>query len=299
MQISSNLLYDRSAARMSSLMASANKLQTQIATGKKYSSPSENVAVAQQIAEFSRKDADAAAFGTNLDLAASLLQQADGALSSITDQMQQATELVNKAATDTLSVSDRKVIGDQLQSVISTLVALGNTNDLRGQPLFGSASGVPAVIDNKDGTFTYNTAAKLSEIPVGEGGLSVQATETSSRIFTSSKGDTLAMLSALATALQAGEPSGEKARAALDPLKTASEQVSVVQASVGARAARVDLQQNLLTNANADRAELRKTIEDADVTEVYTELSKTMTILSATQASFSKLSQLSLFTYLR
>ncbi|MGK6322422.1 flagellin [Sphingomonas sp. DT-51] len=299
MQISSNLLYDRSAARMSALMASANKLQTQIATGKKYSSPSENVAVAQQIAEFNRKDADAAAFGTNLDVAASLLQQADGTLASITDQMQQATELVNRAASDTLGASDRKVLGDQLKSVIATLVSLGNTNDLRGQPLFGSASGQPAVIDNKDGTFTYNTAASLSEIPIGENGLSIQPTETSARIFTSSKGDTLAMLSALATAMQNGEPTGEKARDAIDSLKTASDQVSVVQASVGARAARVDLQQNLLSNAKTDRAELRKTVEDADVTEVYTELSKTMTILSATQASFSKLSQLSLFTYLR
>jgi flagellar hook-associated protein 3 FlgL len=299
MQISSNLLYDRSAARMGALMTTATKLQTQIATGKKISSPSENVAVAQQLAEFDRKDADAAAFKTNLDLAGSLLQQADGTMNSITEQMQRATELVNNAATDTLGASDRKVIGDQLQSVIATLVSLGNTNDLRGQPLFGSAAGTPAVIDNKDGTFTYNTAPSLSEVPIGENGLSIQPTETAARIFTSSKGDTLAMLSALATALQAGEPTGEKARAAIDSLKTASDQVSTVQASVGARAARVDLQQNLLTNASVDRAELRSTLEDTDVTQAYTELSKTMTILSATQASFSKLSQLSLFTYLR
>ena len=50
MQISSNLLFDRSASRMSALMATANQLQTQIATGKKINTPSDNVAVAQQLA---------------------------------------------------------------------------------------------------------------------------------------------------------------------------------------------------------------------------------------------------------
>ena len=51
--------------------------------------------------------------------------------------------------------------------------------------------------------------------------------------------------------------------------------------------------------AQTDRTELRSSLEDVDVTQAYTELSKTMTILTATQTSFSKLSQLSLFNYLR
>ncbi|MEH3045741.1 flagellin N-terminal helical domain-containing protein [Sphingomonas adhaesiva] len=298
MQISSNLMFDRSATRMSTLMATATKLQTQIATGKKINTPSENVAVAQQIAEFDRKDADAAAYATNLKLSESLLKQSDATLGSITDQLQRATDLVTQAATGTLSDANRKVIGGELSAVVDALVGLGNTKDLRGQPLFGSASGTDAVIRNADGSFTYNTAPKLSEIPIGDG-VSIQATETASRVFNSSAGDTLAMLAQLATALQTGTDQSGAARDALAPLKAAGEQVSIVQASVGARAARVDLQQGLLDNANLDRAELRSSMEDVDVTEAYAELSKTLTILNATQQSFSKLSQLSLFNYLR
>jgi flagellar hook-associated protein 3 FlgL len=107
------------------------------------------------------------------------------------------------------------------------------------------------------------------------------------------------MLATLASTLQSGTATADDARAAIDSLQTASDQVSVVQASVGARAARVDLQQGLLENAQTDRTELRSSLEDVDVTQAYTELSKTMTILTATQTSFSKLSQLSLFNYLR
>ena len=298
MQISSNLMFDRSSSRMSALMATATKLNTQIATGKKISTPSENVTVAQQIAEFDRKDADAAAYSTNLNLSASLLKQADASLGAMTDQLQRATDLVTQAATGTLSDSNRKVIGGELSALVDSLVSLGNTKDLRGQPLFGSASGVDAVIRNANGSFTYNAAPKLSEIPIADG-VSIQATETASRIFNSGAGDTLAMLAQLATALQNGTDQSATARDALAPLKAAGDQVSIVQASVGARAARVDLQQGLLSNANLDRAELRSSMEDIDVTETYAELSKTLTILSATQQSFSKLSQLSLFNYLR
>ncbi|MEH3035422.1 MAG: flagellin [Sphingomonas adhaesiva] len=298
MQISSNLMFDRSSSRMSQLMATATKLNVQIATGKKISTPSENVTVAQQIAEFDRKDADAAAYATNLKLSESLLKQADSTLGQITEQLQRATDLVTQAATGTLSDSNRKVIGSELSALVDAMVGLGNTKDLRGQPLFGSASGTDAVIRNANGTFTYNTAPKLSEIPIGDG-LTVQPTETASRVFNSGAGDTLAMLAQLASALQTGTDQAGAARDALAPLKAAGDQVSVVQASVGARAARVDLQQGLLQSTNLDRAELRSSMEDIDVTETYAELSKTLTILSATQQSFSKLSQLSLFNYLR
>mgnify|MGYP002718311967 CR=1 FL=1 len=71
------------------------------------------------------------------------------------------------------------------------------------------------------------------------------------------------------------------------------------QASVGARAVRVDLQAAYFTQVSTDREAARSEMEDVDVTTAITELQKTMTILSATQASFSKLSSLSLFDYIR
>ena len=52
-------------------------------------------------------------------------------------------------------------------------------------------------------------------------------------------------------------------------------------------------------NAAAARESDRTELEDTDLSAAITELQKQMTILSATQASFSKLSSLSLFAYLR
>lgn len=298
MQLSTSLFYDRAVTRMTLLGANATKLQTQIATGKKLQTPSENVVAAQQIAEFDRKDADAAAYAGNLTIGASLLKQADSTLDSIASQLGRAIELATQATTGTLGPANRKVIGNELNSIVDSLIGLANTRDVGGQPLFGSADGQAAAVRNADGTFTYNMTAKLSEIPIADG-QTLQATETAGRIFTSSAGDTLKIISDLAAALQAGTELSDDDKGALDKLTAASDQVGVVAASVGARAARVELQQTLLSNANADRAELRTSIEDVDITEAITQLQKTLTILSATQASFSKLSNLSLFDYLR
>ena len=298
MQISTTLFYDMASKRMSTLTDRANVLQTQIATGKKVQSASEDAALAQQVAEFDRKDADTTVYQTNLNLAGSLLNQADGVLGNMSSQMQRAKELAIQAANGTQTSESRKQIGVELASIVDSLVSLANTKNLRGQPLFGTEEGKQAVMrDPVTGAFSF-LDPKVSPVPIGDG-QTMQATEKASNIFAVdpvSGANTLAMLSALADTLAAGDP---PSGTALDDITTASDKIAYVQASVGARGARVELQQNQLTTASNDRAELRSSVEDVDVTTSIAELQKIMTVLSATQASFSKLSGLSLFDYLR
>ncbi|MDE0880316.1 MAG: flagellin, partial [Sphingomonas bacterium] len=139
---------------------------------------------------------------------------------------------------------------------------------------------------------------KVSAVPIGDGQL-MEATESAGNILNYDDGDkssTLTMLQALADTLALGNPPDSST---LDDITVASDRIAYVQASVGARGARVELQQNQLTTASDNRAELRSSVEDIDITSSIAELQKIMTVLSATQASFSKLSGLSLFDYLR
>ena len=298
MQVSTSAFYDNTAKRLSSLGGRATQLQTEISTGKKVQTASDAPAVAQQLAELSRKDSDAVAYDQNMKMAGSLLQQGDGILDQITTQIQRALVLTTQAGSDTQTPQGRTIIGTELASIVQSITGLANTRDVRGQPLFGTPDGSPAVTANADGTFTYATT-DVSPVPIADG-QSVQATESAARLFKRTAAtDTLQMLNDLATALKAGPSDGSVARAALDDITAANDQVGVVQASLGARAARVELQQNLATTASADRADLKSQLEDTDITSAMVELQQLMTALSATQASFSKLSSLSLFDYLR
>ena len=297
MQVPTSLFYDGLSKRMSGLNARAGVLQVQIATGKKLAAPSDDAVASQQLAEFRQRDADAKVYGTNMNVAGALLRQADSTLESITGQLQRAIELTSQASNGTLTTDARRVIGAELTAIVDQLVDLGNTKDLRGQPLFGSADGTKPVQRATDGSFSF-VSTKVSEIPVADGQM-IQATETAARVFQSNGGDVLTTLATLASALEAGTASAQDAGGALSGLFAAADQVGVVQASVGARAARIELSQAMLIETNSDREELRSSLEDVDVTAAITELQKTMTILNATQASFSKMTSLSLFNYLR
>ena len=300
MQISTSLFYSNASSRLTKMSDKAQELQTQIATGKKLIKPSDDPAGAQQLAELDRRDADAAVYGTNLTLASSLLDQADGVLKQITAQLTRATELATQAATGTQTDAARKSIATEITSVVQSLVTLANSRNVRGQPLFGTVDGTKAVTDNGNGTFTFPANNTLvSEVPIADG-QTIQATESAKTIFDLGNGDnTLAMLSRMAATLNGGGDVSSSMSTALDSLSQAVDQVANVQASVGSRSARVDLQQQLLTTANTDRADLRGKLEQVDVTDAIVQLQQMMTALSASQASFTKLSQLSLFDDLK
>jgi flagellar hook-associated protein 3 FlgL len=296
MQIPTNAFYDRAAQSMRGLTVQADSLQTQISTGKKLATPSQDAAAYQRLATLKRANADATGYAANLSLSASLLSSADTTLSAMTDQLQRANELTLQARTGTQNDSSRKAIADELDQIVESLVALGNTRDPRGQPLFGGAAGDAAVTRN-GGSFTF-AAVPLTPIAIGDS-QTVQPTETAARIFQSGGTDILAALGAFSTALKAGGNIDAAATTALADLDRSSLQVTTIQASLGARAARVDLEQAQQTSAGVNREIVRSALEDTDIASAITQLQKTMTILSATQASFSKLSSLTLFNYIK
>ncbi|HIV76005.1 MAG TPA: flagellar hook-associated protein FlgL [Candidatus Sphingomonas excrementigallinarum] len=297
MQISTNVFYDTASRRMTELTGKANALQVQISTGKKLTNPSDDAAAAAQVAEFNRRDADDAVYKTNLTLAGSLLQQADTTLGQIGNQVQKALELTTQAANGTLTAANRSSVGDQIASIRDALLGLANARDSRGLPLFGAAAGTNAVT-MVNGRYAYSQA-NVSEIPIADG-QSVDVSVGADRVFRAgANDDTLNVLNTLVTALKSGGDATATIRDAMDKLKAANDNVATVQASVGAREARVELQQGLQQAASTDRAQLRSSIEDADPVSTITQLQQTMTVLQATQASFSKLTSLSLFDYLK
>ncbi|GGA45448.1 flagellin N-terminal helical domain-containing protein [Sphingomonas psychrolutea] len=304
MQIGTNQFYDTNATQLGKLATQADTLNTQIATGKKFTAPSQDVVAYNRLTAIKQTNADSTAYASNVSLAQSLLQQSDTTLTAVGNQLQRAAELTTQAANGTLNDANRKTIAIELQSIRDDLVGLAGTTDARGQPLFGAASGGAAVVQAADGTVSFGGTGEISPIPVADG-TDIHATDSAQRVFgnipASGGGttDVFSVLSSLISALNAGGDVSAATGSAADGLKGALNQVSNVQGSVGARAARLDIVASQATDAAAARETDRVALEDTDVSTAITELQKTMTVLQATQASFTKLGQLSLFTYLR
>ncbi|TPG48255.1 flagellar biosynthesis protein FlgL [Sphingomonas glacialis] len=304
MQIGTNQFYNTGSSQLSKLSAKADTLNTQIATTKKFTDPSADVVAYNRLSTIKQANADSKAYDGNVTLAKSLLTQSDSTLTAINTQLQQAAELTTQAATGTLSDSNRKIIATQLQGIRDELVSLAGTKDARGQPLFGAATGTSAVTQGADGTVSFGGTGEVSAIPVADG-TNIQAADSAQRVFgnipTSDGGttDAFALLSNFISALNAGGDVSKASATAADGLTSAQTQVSAVQGSVGARAARLDIVSSQSTDAAGARELDRSALEDTDLSTAIAELQKTMTIISATQASFTKLGSLSLFDYLK
>lgn len=294
MRIATSQMFARPTLLMASLTEKADSIQTQIATGRKFTAPSSDPTAYLRLDGLKRANADDLSHAANVKLAQGLLGQTDVTLESIETQLQRAHELTVQASNGTLSDDNRVAIAKTLSALTDDLFALANTKDVRGQPLFGSAAGDAAYTRASDGTISFVGAGEPAPIPIGEGN-SVQATITGDRAF----GDMFATLKSLNDALNAGGDIRAAAGDALNGLKTSLTDVAAARASVGARGARLDLEAERLETAALSREESRSAIEDTDIPSAVAELQKTLTVLQATQASFTKLSGMSLFDYLR
>lgn len=304
MRVTTTALFDRPASLMGKLSQQADLLQTQIATTKRIGAPSDDPAAYKRLEALKLADANDETFATNVKLAQGLLAQTDSTLESIETQLQRAQEITLQAANGPSSDADRKSAAATLDALMDELLALANTRDSRGQPLFGGADGAtPYARDATTGVTSYVGVGVATAMPVG-GGASVTATVSGDAAFgiTTADGpsDMFAVLKALSDALKAGGAGvGEATDAALEGLQASLDQVGDTRAAMGARAVRMDLAAERLESAALAREETRSALEDTDIPTAIAELQKTLTVLQATQASFSKLTSLSLFDYLR
>lgn len=271
--VGTNLFFTRGRDRMAALSHTADSLQGQIATGKKLTAASQDSAAWQRLQGLIQAKSDTTTYGANITLAQSVLSQTDTALASIQTQLQRAQELTIQANDGALSADNRKVIADQLDAIVADLTQHGLAKDARGLPLFDAAA---------------------AAIPVGDG-VAVLVNEDPARVF----GTILTALTSFTGQLRSGANVAADAATAIGALNGATADVAALQGSIGARAARVDLFAAALQDSATVTETQRAALEDTDLTSAISDLQKTMTILQATQASFSKLSQLSLFDYLK
>lgn len=99
----------------------------QVSTGQKYVSRSEDPVDTQEMASLQIKGAQSARWVKNLDYASSWAQTTDATVQRVIDVMQRVNELIVQANSGINDSTSRSNIATELNSIIGTLVQLGNT----------------------------------------------------------------------------------------------------------------------------------------------------------------------------
>ncbi len=304
--ISTAAFYDGARANLASLQNQATALQTSISTGNKYASASENPAAAAQLRVLQAADTLSAADTANAQAAKTNLTQTDDTLSQVTAVVTQIQTLATQAASGTLNDTQRADIGAQVSVLHDQLVALANTTNAGGHALFGGQTGAGAAYAvDASGNASYVGSAASGLVSLGPG-LSVTTGIVGPDFLNFKAGgvstDLLAATKALADGLQ-GKTAGVTAQAAaagaLDTLTSGLSAVTAAQTVVGARLAWVTTSTNIQTQLAQQRTTSEADIGGTDIASAVSRLQQTMTALQASQASFVKLSGLSLFTYIQ
>jgi flagellar hook-associated protein 3 FlgL len=114
--------------------------QTQITTGKKFQSASEDPIGAVRASGLDRKLADNAQYERNSNIIKSRLSYAEQTLGDITSVLQSARDSALAGANATLGQSERKMIANQVRQNLAALMDMANRQDGNGEYLFAGTS---------------------------------------------------------------------------------------------------------------------------------------------------------------
>lgn len=299
---STSAFYERARTDMNSLRAQAEKIQTQIGSGARLARSSDDPVAASRLRSLARTEKLAHIDATNASRATSDLNIADATLSNIADAIGRARVLATQAANDTLSDDQRATIGKELDAIHDTLVSLANTRDSSGHALFGGENASDAYVLDPLGNAVYVGTGRSGDLPLGEGQTvtrSLTGPEFLGFSVDGSPTDLMTTVKSLALALQAGSDAPSAARGALDALSAGLEAVTTGQTIVGTRLAWLELTTDRRTSMSELRASEQAQVGGADVAASVVRLQEMLVVLEASQASFTRLSQLSLFNQLK
>ena len=294
MKISTAQFFRTSSNAMSRGQSEVSTLQAKLGSGAQLTSPSENSEKAALISRLESSLERQSIYQKNIEVAKTRLTAEETALTSITDLFQRASEIAVIGANGTMVAEDRAVLGAEVAELRRELIRLGNTRDVNGEYIF-SGNRV------KSAPYVENANAEVSY--AGDfGKLTINVSDTRSMAINTLGSELLrpeefsAMLS-LEQGLKANDSS--LVQASIGQLKDSSDRISVSFGSMAGRFSALNSQSDLLEDTSVRIQQILSDNKDLNYAEAITKLSKESLALQALQASFTKISQLSLFNFLR
>ncbi|MET1250326.1 flagellar hook-associated protein FlgL [Sporolactobacillus sp. STCC-11] len=272
--------------------------QSQLASGKKITRPSQDPVVATMGISYRTDVSHVEQYQKNVTNAYKWLDSSDDTLQQVNDVLNRVRELTNEASTDTYTADQRKAIGVEVDQLTQQLVTLGNTQ-VGGQYIFsGSDSANPLLTQASDGTVTINQIALNNpdfSVAVNDG-IQMAINVNPKQVFTASMFSDLKELSGM---LNGGTATGSQISEYLGKIDTHLDGVSTAQADLGAKTNRIDLTKDRLSEQKTVATNVMANNEDADYAETLVKLNQQQNVYNASLSVGAKIIQTSLVDFLR
>lgn len=307
MQISTNLLFDRASTQMSGIQNDLAKSQAQIAAQKQVLNPSDAPDQAAVITRLKSMIGKQDSYSATLDSVQARLDTESTTLSSAGDILIRLKELTIQANNGTNGTNTRTVLATEMKGLRDQLLSLANSTDASGSYIFsGSKVHSPAFVSDSTNLVSYQGDQTQMSVAVGD-----------HRTVSTNRPGTQAFVSVVRTGAD-GVPTGigffqaideliEGVRAGtsfpmqrgLNEMEALHQGVVLAQANGGTDMKVVEQQGAALDETKLSLKSALSNVEDLDMPSAITQMQKQLLSLEAAQASFAKVSQMSLFAYLK
>ena len=306
MKVSTSQIFDRATTQMSAQQAKVSEMQTQLATGKQVLRPSDNPEQAALIQRLSTALNRQDVYESNIDSINSRLGAEESVLLAAEDVMQRIRELAVQASTDTVSSDGRQIIAAEVTALRDQLVSLANSTDVSGNYVFsGSMVRTLPFSENASGDLVYQGDQNRMLVDVSDQrqlALNRPGNEAFSSVLrevdgVSERVSFFAVIDDFSTALKDNDQT--QLQSSLAEVSDLTQNMAISIADVGSRLRIAESQLDSLTETKLRYQTLLSNAEDLDYATAITQLTSEIMSLEAGQSSFAKISQLSLFDYIR
>jgi flagellar hook-associated protein 3 FlgL len=305
MRISTSWAQQLSVNAMLNQQAKVSDTQMQLSTGLKNLTPAGDPIAAKKVLDFQQYIDKTTQYQENVDVAKSRNGLEGSVLTNSRDSLLRARDLAVQALNEgVLKQEDKTAIAEEIKQIQSHMLALANTQDANGEYIFSGALSKTPTFDSAY-TFTGSQVQRELQIApdrrIADGDLGYTVFEnipTASAVPPATR-NIFATLGAFVDALEGTvTPYHGTINEALADLDSTLERVGEAEARVGARLRALDDQTNQNESYLLSMQTTLSEVKDLDYAEAISRFEMDSAILQASQQSFSKVQQLSLFNYL-
>lgn len=301
-----------------------DKIQQQLATGKKFITPSDDPIGVSRSLRFNTEVANLDQYKRNTEDAQSWLNTTEMATNTVISVLQRAKELTEQAGTDTNTINERQAIAQEIGQLRNELIKVGNMTYAGSYIFSGFKTNKPLLADdgtyslkekptdpamtlasNENIEFNVGIADRIKINFVGQrifgttsGGKTIDdPIDSTSGATSGDKSQLIGVFDQLVTDLNNNNQPG--ITAALKRLDTQVNNINAVRAEIGVTTNRLDLTSNRLDDDTINLKTLLSQNEDADMSEVIMNLKMEENVYRASLSGGAKIIQPSLVDFLR
>jgi flagellar hook-associated protein 3 FlgL len=304
MRISSQMVSNTVMSNLSAVLDRMYVLQTEGSSQKRINQSSDDPLGTAKALSIQSSIASVTQYASNVTRGQGELSYVDSTLNSVTQSLVNAKQYALTGANATTDAASRANLATQVQQVIDSIVSQMNGSYQNRYVFGGNQTQTAPISATTSGTasYQYNGDDGVAKVQVSDTS-DVAVSTTAAKLLNfggatdASKPDTLSVLVSLKNDLTSGDTA--KMQTDIANIDSATQSIIAQRASMGTNSALLSLYSTRLASTKTTLTTQLSGVEDADITEVVTQLQSEQNVYQSALLVAARMSQQNLGDYLK